>query len=229
MTCDWARTSAARRPAIEVGASDLPEAAGRETGAALTWRLDTQDSPVIPTGGVLAQVQLLQVFDSPDCRSGAGPRALRILHAVLASANAFRRAGTAGRLFAFGSVGSSLRWRSDADFDLHPRVAVPAGGLLARRDSRRARVDRRRRVSAPVHPPAGLPGRARLCGCMARERRCLRRMVVGAMANQCQRRPGHGHADRSGCHRRQLGLRWPMAHLFRRRPCVPLSEGPPHP
>jgi NTE family protein len=94
---------------IEVGASDLPEAAGRDAGADLTWRLDTQDSPVVPTGGVLTQVQLLHVFDSPDIsvESGTAEPSASFTQ-FTASANAFRRAGIAGRLFAFGGVGTSI-------------------------------------------------------------------------------------------------------------------------
>ena len=94
---------------IEVGATDLPEAAGRDTAADLTWRLDTQDSPIVPTGGVLAQVQLQHVFDAPDVSDPDGavePSAS--FTQFTASANVFKKAGMLGRLFAYGSISSSL-------------------------------------------------------------------------------------------------------------------------
>jgi hypothetical protein len=34
---------------IEIGNPGFPESRGKETGAELTWRLDSQGSPVIPT------------------------------------------------------------------------------------------------------------------------------------------------------------------------------------
>ena len=37
---------------IEVGDPLFPELDGRETAAELLWRLDTQDQPVVPAGGV---------------------------------------------------------------------------------------------------------------------------------------------------------------------------------
>src|SRR4029453_15966824 len=55
---------------IEVGDPGFPELGGKETGAELVWRLDTQDSPVVPAGGVLSQVRLRQVFNQPDISVG---------------------------------------------------------------------------------------------------------------------------------------------------------------
>ena len=64
--CASARTSDARPASIEVGDPGFPELRGKETGAELVWRVDTQDSPVIPSGGWLSQVRLSHVFDGPD-------------------------------------------------------------------------------------------------------------------------------------------------------------------
>ena len=50
--CASARTSGDTTASIEVGDPGFPELSGKETGAELVWRLDTQDSPVVPSGGV---------------------------------------------------------------------------------------------------------------------------------------------------------------------------------
>ena len=55
---------------IEVGDPGFPELRGKETGAELRWRVDTQDSPVVPSGGWLSQVRLSHVFDGPDVAVG---------------------------------------------------------------------------------------------------------------------------------------------------------------
>ena len=51
---------------VETGDPGLPELEGQETGVELNWRVDTQDSPVVPAGGVLAGSP-----DPYDQRSGA--------------------------------------------------------------------------------------------------------------------------------------------------------------
>src|SRR5262249_41205378 len=43
---------------LEIGNPLFPELRGRETGAEVTWRLDTQDSPVVPSGGLASNVRL---------------------------------------------------------------------------------------------------------------------------------------------------------------------------
>lgn len=99
------RTSAG----IEVGNPDLPEITGRETGTELTWRLDTQDSPVVPSRGVLAQVQLSHVLDSPDISIERERIVTSASFTQLAgSISSFWTAGPNGRLFAFGALGSTL-------------------------------------------------------------------------------------------------------------------------
>jgi NTE family protein len=52
----------------EVGVGDpgLPAVEGKETAADLTWRLNTQDSPVIPSRGIAARVRTLYIFDGPQ-------------------------------------------------------------------------------------------------------------------------------------------------------------------
>jgi NTE family protein len=99
------RTSAS----IEVGDPGFPELRGKETGAELVWRVDTQDNPVVPSTGLLSQVRLSRIFNGPDV-------AVRdqtfdydaALTQLSASANQFWSVGPAGRLFVGGSVGTSF-------------------------------------------------------------------------------------------------------------------------
>ena len=55
---------------IEVGDPGFPELRGAETGAQLVWRMDTQDSPVVPAGGLLSEVRLSRTFNGPDLAQG---------------------------------------------------------------------------------------------------------------------------------------------------------------
>ena len=55
---------------IDVGDPGFPELRGKERGAELVWRLDTQDGPVVPAGGLLSQVRLSRVFNGPDVAIG---------------------------------------------------------------------------------------------------------------------------------------------------------------
>jgi NTE family protein len=94
---------------IKVGDPGFPELDGKETGAELLWRLDTQDSPVVPSTGVVAQLRLSQVFDAPDVTfqeqtfQSAAP-----LTQLSASANGFWSLGPRNRLFLAGSLGTSF-------------------------------------------------------------------------------------------------------------------------
>ena len=99
------RTSAS----IEIGNPGFPELRGRETGAELVWRVDTQDSPVVPSTGLLSQARLSRIFDSPDI---ALPDQTFTYDAALtqleASASQFWSVGRAGRLFVSGAAGTSF-------------------------------------------------------------------------------------------------------------------------
>jgi NTE family protein len=50
---------------VAVGDPGLPAVEGKETVADLTWRVNTQDSPVIPSRGVAARARTLYIFDGP--------------------------------------------------------------------------------------------------------------------------------------------------------------------
>jgi NTE family protein len=94
---------------IKVGDPGFPELDGTETGAELLWRLDTQDSPVVPATGVLAQLRLLQVFDAPDVTFQEQTfQSQAPLTQLSASANSFWSLGPRNRLFIAGSIGTSF-------------------------------------------------------------------------------------------------------------------------
>ena len=94
---------------IQIGDPGFPELRGKETGAELVWRVDSQDSPVVPSRGVLSEVRLSRVFDSPDV--AIDEQALdydTTLTQLSATASRFWRRGTRGRLFLYGGVGTSF-------------------------------------------------------------------------------------------------------------------------
>jgi NTE family protein len=94
---------------IEVGNPGFPELRGKETGAELVWRLDTQDSSVVPSRGTVSNVRLSRVFNSPDVALGEQTidfdESLVQLSAV---ANRFWSRGPLNRLFVYGGVGTSF-------------------------------------------------------------------------------------------------------------------------
>jgi NTE family protein len=97
---------------IQVGDPGLPELRGKETGAEVTWRIDTQDSPVLPAGGWLSRVRLSHIFDGPNVSVGDqtfGENAT--LTQLSAVSNRFWSIGPANRLFVYGGLGTSF----DAD------------------------------------------------------------------------------------------------------------------
>jgi NTE family protein len=99
------RTSAT----IKVGDPGFPELDGKETGAELLWRIDTQDNPVVPVAGVLAQLRLSQVFDAPDVAFQEQTfQSDAPLTQLSASANGFWSLGPRNRLFLAGSLGTSF-------------------------------------------------------------------------------------------------------------------------
>jgi NTE family protein len=99
--------------AIDIGDPGFPELTGKQTGAELVWRRDTQDSPVIPSSGLFAETRLSHVFDTPDVAVGGEmidiPASVTQLSA---GANQFWPAGERGRVFVTGGLGTS--------FDTHP-------------------------------------------------------------------------------------------------------------
>jgi NTE family protein len=94
---------------ITVGDPGFPELSGKETAAEIVWRLDTQDSPVIPSGGTMSQVRLLRVLDGPNVSAEGqtfnyDPKITQLS----AVANRFWSVGPRNRLFVYGGVGGSF-------------------------------------------------------------------------------------------------------------------------
>jgi hypothetical protein len=95
---------------IEVGNPGLPELEGKDVGAQMVWRFDAQDSPVVPSGGLLSQVRLSHTFNGPDLAiEGQPSESSDSLTQLSAEANHFWTvAGPANRVFLAGSMGTSF-------------------------------------------------------------------------------------------------------------------------
>jgi NTE family protein len=98
------RTSAS----IEFGDPGLPELAGKETGAEMIWRVDTQDSPVVPAGGTHSRVRLSHTFDSPDLVFQEQTFNSASLTQLAGAANRFWTVKERQRLFVYGGFGTSF-------------------------------------------------------------------------------------------------------------------------
>jgi NTE family protein len=94
---------------ITVGDPGFPELRGTETGAEIVWRLNTQDSLVVPSHGVQSEVRLSHILDGPDVvlqdRTFDAESSLTQLSA---EANQFWSAGPRHRVFVYGGVGTSF-------------------------------------------------------------------------------------------------------------------------
>jgi NTE family protein len=94
---------------IEVGDPGFAELRGTETGAEMVWRLDTQDSVVVPSHGVQSEVRLSHIFDGPNVV--AQDRTFDVessLTQLSADANQFWSAGPRNRVFVYGGAGTSF-------------------------------------------------------------------------------------------------------------------------
>ncbi len=99
------RTSAS----IDVGDPGFPELSGKETGAEITWRLDTQDSPIVPSRGTLSEVQVSHLFNTPDVRfEGETIDVDSELTQLSAVGNRFWSIATRDRVFLYGGLGTSF-------------------------------------------------------------------------------------------------------------------------
>jgi NTE family protein len=93
---------------VKVGDPGLPAIEGKETVAELKWRYDGQDSPVIPTGGMLASAGLQYVFDGPNISGIQTRRSSVRLWQFQGDANRFWSFGERNRAFVVGSLGTSF-------------------------------------------------------------------------------------------------------------------------
>jgi NTE family protein len=112
-----ARASIGRLDAnVEVGDPGLPSAAGKETLAHLTWRLNNQDSAVIASHGTNANAAFTYVFDGPtisvDDTTARSARTSIGLPQLQSECNWFWSPGDRNRVFVLGGGGTS--------FDHHP-------------------------------------------------------------------------------------------------------------
>jgi NTE family protein len=97
---------------IDVGDPIFPQLSGRETGAQLAWRYDSQDSPVVPSQGALISASVSQVFDNPDIilSDSTVPFDDRITQ-LSAAGTRFWSLGPLNRVFATGGFGRT--WNGD--------------------------------------------------------------------------------------------------------------------
>jgi NTE family protein len=94
---------------IDVGDPGFPELSGGMTGADIVWRIDTQDSPVVPIGGLLSQVRVSHVFNGPDIAVEEQTRDFTSSFTQMSAvANHFWSKGPRNRLFVYGGLGTSF-------------------------------------------------------------------------------------------------------------------------
>jgi NTE family protein len=94
---------------VDVGDPGLPEVNGKEVVAELKWRLDSQDSPVVPTRGTFAATHLQYMFDGPDITPPltSGRSSAELLQ-LSGEASHFWSRGERGRLFSVVGCGTSF-------------------------------------------------------------------------------------------------------------------------
>jgi NTE family protein len=93
---------------VAVGDPGLPEMAGAETAVEATWRIDSQDSPVVPAGGTLSSVHLFQLIDAPDVVVNGETVFGAPLTQLSAVITKFWSAGDKNRLFVHGGLATSF-------------------------------------------------------------------------------------------------------------------------
>jgi NTE family protein len=94
---------------ISVGDPGFPELRGTESGAEIVWRMDTQDSAVVPSAGQLSHVRLSRTFSRPDIAVNEERLDLdSSLTQLAAESNRFWTVGPGERLFVYGAMGTSF-------------------------------------------------------------------------------------------------------------------------
>ena len=94
---------------VDVGDPGLPEVNGKEVVAELNWRMDSQDSPVVPSRGINAFAGAKYAFDGPDITPPlpTGRSSAKLLQ-VSGEASSFWSLGERHRLFVLGGAGTSF-------------------------------------------------------------------------------------------------------------------------
>lgn len=94
---------------VKVGDPGLPAIEGKETVSNLTWRFDSQDSPVIPSRGMLANAWVRYIFDGPELDPPLPTRRSSVeLTQFEARSNRFWTFSERNRVFALGGFGTSF-------------------------------------------------------------------------------------------------------------------------
>jgi NTE family protein len=94
---------------IKVGDPGFPELRGKESGGEIVWRLDTQNSSVVPSIGLQSQVRLSRTFNRPDIAvQGQTFEFDESLTQLSAAANQFWSIGLRNRVFVYGGIGTSF-------------------------------------------------------------------------------------------------------------------------
>ena len=94
---------------VEIGDPRLPELRGAESGLTADWRLDAQDSPVVPSKGTLASVHLTQRLNGPDGVLDDQTIPLNAHMTQLSgTASKFWKVGERNRVFAYGGLGTTF-------------------------------------------------------------------------------------------------------------------------
>ena len=108
---------------LSVGDPRFPELRGMESGADLVWRLDTQDSPVVPAAGTMSEVRLSRILNSPDIVGGTATSPYDTdISQFAGTANRFWSFGPENRVFVAGGLGTSF------NADPLPTEQFPLGG-----------------------------------------------------------------------------------------------------
>ena len=192
---------------IKIGDPAFPEVEGSESGTEIVWRLDTQDRPVVPTGGLLSQVRLSRILNGPDIAvRGRNLPLRREADAAVGGGDSILELRSTQPCVRLRRRRHVVRRRSVADLSVRTGHAVQARRVQCGRAQRASLLHRDRWLSAADRPAARLHGRTDLRGRLARERGRLRRVVARRLADERRRRPHHGHAGRAGRDRRVLGL-----------------------
>lgn len=99
---------------VHTGDPALPELDGAERTARLRWILDTQDSPIVPSRGTLAEARVRYFFASPDVPVGfQSVRSNKDLVQAEFDASRFWSVRAGGRDRVFGVIGAGTSFDGD--------------------------------------------------------------------------------------------------------------------
>ena len=183
--------------------------AARRPAARCVWRLDTQDSPVVPAGGLLSEVRLSRIFNSPDIAVDGRERSTSTSSLTQLSAMAQsileRRSTQPG--VPVRRARHVVRGRTVADRSVRARHAVQARRLQTRASSE----GRHYYVATGgyLRQVGRLPdfmGGPIFAGGWLENGDAFDEWRDAPLANERRRRPGDGHARRTSHGRRLVGL-----------------------